>query len=146
MKSSKTGTGKISVWYQAGLRFECKGCGACCTGAPGYVWVGPKEAQRIAEYLRISLTEFYVRFTRAVSGRISLIELANGDCVFLDPKTRLCRIYPVRPTQCQTWPFWTSNLVTREAWQEAANRCPGCNSGRLYTVQEIERLRRQRTA
>ena len=26
-------------WYRDGLRFECTRCGACCTGAPGYVWV-----------------------------------------------------------------------------------------------------------
>jgi Fe-S-cluster containining protein len=144
MKSSKASTERVSLWYQAGLRFECKACGSCCTGAPGYVWVGPKEAEKIASFLQISVTEFHVRFTRVVSGRISLKELANGDCIFFDPESRRCRIYPARPIQCQTWPFWNSNLVNREAWREVADRCPGCNSGRLFSVEEIERLRRQR--
>ena len=28
------------AWYaEEGLAFECTGCGDCCTGAPGYVWV-----------------------------------------------------------------------------------------------------------
>ena len=27
------------TWYHLGLRFQCTGCGDCCTGAPGYVWI-----------------------------------------------------------------------------------------------------------
>ncbi|WNY27048.1 YkgJ family cysteine cluster protein [Methanolapillus ohkumae] len=30
----------------------------------------------------------------------------NGTCVFLDPKTNICRIYPVRPLLCKTYPFY----------------------------------------
>ena len=30
-------------WYAGGLRFTCTGCGDCCTGAPGYVWVNQQE-------------------------------------------------------------------------------------------------------
>ena len=30
-------------WYKDGLRFQCTGCGDCCTGGPGYVWVNQAE-------------------------------------------------------------------------------------------------------
>ena len=30
---------RAEPWYRDGLRFACTRCGACCTGAPGYVWV-----------------------------------------------------------------------------------------------------------
>ena len=39
-----------SPWYQDGLAFSCTRCGACCTGAPGYVWVSPEEIGRLAEF------------------------------------------------------------------------------------------------
>ena len=39
-------------WYKGGLCFSCKQCGACCSGAPGYVWLEDAEADAIAEYRR----------------------------------------------------------------------------------------------
>ena len=41
-------------WYADGLRFECTGCGDCCTGSPGYVWVTQKEIDALAEELKIT--------------------------------------------------------------------------------------------
>jgi hypothetical protein len=35
-------------WYKDGLRFTCTGCGDCCTGAPGYVWVNKEEIEALA--------------------------------------------------------------------------------------------------
>ncbi|MCS7236997.1 MAG: YkgJ family cysteine cluster protein [Thermoguttaceae bacterium] len=141
MNKRRKVSSRSSPWYAEGLRFECQACGNCCTGPPGYVWVNTRELSEIASFLGISLPELVMHFTRSVDGRISLIELAGGDCVFLDPTSRLCRIYPVRPRQCRTWPFWTSNLASRASWAEAAARCPGCNRGRLYTFTEIEEIR-----
>jgi len=53
-------------------------------------------------------------------------------------------IYPVRPTQCRTWPFWAGNLRSPADWNEAARRCPGINHGRVYDIEQIERLRKTR--
>ena len=36
-------------WYKDGLQFECTGCGDCCTGEPGYVWVSEQEIQNLAD-------------------------------------------------------------------------------------------------
>jgi Fe-S-cluster containining protein len=53
----------------------------------------------------------------------------------------VCGIYPVRPLQCRTWPFWDGNLASAENWNAAAKRCPGMNRGRRFGKAEIEALR-----
>ena len=35
-------------WYRDGLKFACTGCGDCCTGEPGYVWVNKAEIETLA--------------------------------------------------------------------------------------------------
>ncbi len=130
------------LWYHAGLRFRCAGCGQCCTGAPGYVWVNKAEIAALADAIRVDVPQFEARYVRAVGIRKSLVEFPNGDCVFFDNRARRCTVYEVRPRQCRTWPFWTSNLRTPEAWEEIADRCPGANHGptvSLPTIQACER-------
>jgi Fe-S-cluster containining protein len=126
-------------WYHQGLRFQCTGCGDCCTGAPGYVWINKAEIGAMSCVLRISAAEFEKRYVRQVGIRKSLVELPNGDCVFFDSDRRCCQIYEVRPRQCRTWPFWASNLSSPQSWREVADRCPGCNRGQIVPVEEIQR-------
>ncbi len=125
-------------WYRDGLRFSCTQCGNCCTGAPGVVWVCDQDISAIAEYLDKPVGEIRLFHTRQVGNRLSLTEFANGDCTFFDPATRGCRIYPVRPTQCRTWPFWRSNLQSEQTWREACDGCPGAGTGQLFTQLEID--------
>ncbi|MFQ5731672.1 MAG: YkgJ family cysteine cluster protein [Planctomycetaceae bacterium] len=125
-------------WYHAGLKFRCTQCGHCCTGTPGFVWVDDEEIAAIAEYLDKPLGEIRLMHVRPHARGISLTEFANGDCTFLDPKTRRCRIYPVRPRQCRTWPFWNSNLEDEDAWAEAGETCPGIGRGDFVPLQDIE--------
>ncbi len=130
----------------AGLAFECVECGGCCAGPEeGFVWVTDDEIAAMAAHLRIHEADFRRQYVRRVFRRQSLIEKANRDCIFLTDGpdgTRRCDVYPVRPTQCRTWPFWTTNLRGPEAWCEAGTRCPGINTGRLVPLDEIERRRR----
>ena len=113
-----------STWYAEGLRFKCTGCGECCTGAPGYVWVSEEEIQTIARHLNLSINEFSQKYLRRVKGRISLIELPKTfDCIFL--KDKKCQIYEIRPMQCRTFPWWPQNLKSKEDWKEAARFCEG---------------------
>lgn len=126
-------------WYKDGLRFECTGCGDCCTGAPGYVWVNKAEVTAMASAIDVPVDEFYEKYTRKVGIRYSLIEYSNGDCVFFDNKSRRCNVYEARPRQCRTWPFWNSNIRTEEAWQETCEACPGSGKGKLVSLEEIER-------
>ncbi|MGR3973330.1 MAG: YkgJ family cysteine cluster protein [Candidatus Rhabdochlamydia sp.] len=112
------------TWYKKGLHFECTGCGQCCSKEPGYVWISPEEIQEMAKYLHLSEEEFRQNYTRSVFGRISLNEdRRNYDCVFL--KNNQCQIYPVRPKQCKTFPWWNENLESPEHWKEASRRCEG---------------------
>lgn len=125
-------------WYPNGLRFSCTRCGHCCTGTPGFVWVNDEEIAAIAEFRGESVEKVTQLFTRPERRRRSLRERANGDCVFLN-EDRSCGIYPVRPRQCRTWPFWESNLATPEDWRQTCDRCPGAGQGELIPVEEITR-------
>lgn len=113
-------------WYKEGLRFECTQCGQCCTGAPGFVWVSAEEREKIAQYLNISQEEFSEKYLRHVDGRISLKEKSSSyDCVFLH--NNRCTVYPVRPVQCRTFPWWATTLKSERMWKEAAQYCEGIN-------------------
>lgn len=125
-------------WYRLGLKFGCTGCGDCCTGAPGYVWVTKAEIETLAAGLGVEVEEFERRYVRTVGIRKSLVELAGGDCVFFDPKSRKCGVYESRPRQCRTWPFWPSNLASPASWEATAERCPGCNRGRRVPLGKIQ--------
>lgn len=151
-------------WYaEQGLSFTCTQCGNCCTGGPGYVWVSDVELRRLAEHLQMPVRDVIEQYCRKIDGRYSFTERLNRgnyDCVFLkeipvDPKAanrsgddaqvvqtrRICTIYPVRPLQCRTWPFWPEVLSSEESWQRASRRCPGMNAGRRYSLPQIEAIR-----
>lgn len=131
-------------WYADGLRFQCTQCGDCCTGAPGYVWVNQDEIRALAAAVgrKDDVEAFEAEYVRAIGMRKSLKELPNGDCVFFDSEARKCRVYMARPRQCRTWPFWDSNVRTREDWDRTCEACPGSGTGKLYVLDEIESQRK----
>ncbi len=132
-----------AVWYAEGLSFGCTHCGRCCAGpGVGYVWLTAEEIAAIAKYLGIPVEQMHQTYVRSVGGGWSLRERNdNRDCLFLSPAGpdgRVCSIYPVRPTQCRTWPFWPDNLCTPEAWAHIATRCRGVNHGEHVSLEEIQ--------
>lgn len=136
----KSASNESLPWYHQGLRFKCTGCGNCCSGAPGYIWVNQAEIEALANHLEMTVSAFERKFVRVVGIRRSLKELParNYDCVFLDPVTRKCQVYEHRPRQCRTWPFWKSNLSSPESWADTGKDCPGCDKGKLYQLETIE--------
>jgi uncharacterized protein len=124
-------------WFKNGLRFECTQCGDCCTGAPGYVWVNGEEIAALAAERKLSVAEFERRYVRQVGIRKSLIEFANGDCVFFDSRARKCTVYDARPRQCRTWPFWKSNVASKEDWKHTCQVCPGSGKGKLHSAEQV---------
>ncbi len=127
------------LWYKDGLRFKCTGCGQCCTGSPGYVWVNDAEIEELAKTLNISFEEFVKKYTRKIGGNLSLREHPKTfDCVFLNGKR--CTVYTARPKQCRTFPWWPENLESPEAWTEEAKRCEGINhpDAPLITLTQIQ--------
>jgi Fe-S-cluster containining protein len=125
-----------SPWYRDGLAFSCTRCGACCTGAPGFVWVTPEEIEQLAKLRGEPTERFSAKYVRQIGERYSLIEKPGGDCIFWD-KTAGCTVYPARPSQCRTWPFWPENVETPADWKYTREICPGSGHGRLYSVDEI---------
>ena len=124
-------------WFHNGLRFKCTGCGKCCTGAPGYVFLSPSDVKRFADYFKLSVEEFSKRYTRDVDGQTALIDKADSeDCVFLEDKR--CTAYEGRPVQCRTFPWWAQHLNEPENWEEAALRCEGINHPDAPLVESLE--------
>ncbi len=129
-------------WYAAGLHFECLQCGRCCSGpTEGYIWVSRPEIRLIAQHLNMSVGELKRRYLKRVRLRKTIMEDARTrDCIFLRQSERgkVCMIYPVRPKQCRTWPFWPGNLINPGSWNTAGRKCPGINRGEIYTTERIQ--------
>jgi len=122
-------------FFEGGLKFECTGCGKCCTGDSGTIFINDGEAEAIAAKLDMKTKVFLRDFAYPMKGGHSIKEKRNGDCVFLNGK--LCGIYEVRPTQCRTFPFWPETLRSEASWNETAKSCEGIGQGKLYTKEEI---------
>ncbi len=136
--------------YVGGLHFECMQCGRCCSGpSEGYIWVTKPEIEFIADFLKISVGRLRQEYLKHIGLRTTIIEHpGTRDCIFLNHglhgEQKRCMIYSVRPSQCRTWPFWPENLADPDAWNKAAQKCHGINHGRLYTHDEIEKIRRNK--
>jgi Fe-S-cluster containining protein len=146
-------------WYAGGLKFTCTQCGNCCSGNPGHVWITQEEIVRLADHLELTCAETVEQFCRKIDGQFSLRERRNRngeyDCIFLRQeetapagdgtkptfRKRYCGIYPVRPLQCRTWPFWGSNLASEKSWKLAGRTCYGMDRGRRFSLTVIQELR-----
>jgi hypothetical protein len=133
-------------WYADGLRFSCQeDCGACCTDHGDYVfvYVEPSDCERLARFLGCSPREFLDRHTRLEDGERVLV--MNGpDCPFLDGSR--CTVYPARPVQCSTYPFWDENLRSPRHWRRLGAFCPGVGQGSTHDLQTIRRRLDERRA
>ena len=123
-------------WYSEGLQFSCHQCGNCCRGAqPGFVYATPFRLRRIADLLGLGERAFRRNFVaRDGSGETVLKLKENGDCIFWDEG---CTIYPERPRQCRTFPFWGETLRSSSDWSKLKEFCHGVDHGRLYRLEEI---------
>ena len=133
-------------FYADGLHFSCTRCSACCRHEPGYVFLSKTDVVRLAEAFSISPEKFVDIYCRAIDiggfSRISLNEKKNYDCIFWEGEG--CSVYDYRPLQCVSYPFWSSNLISKENWDELASSCPGINKGERYSLEEIRRFLDQR--
>ena len=123
-----------SYFFDNGIRFACKRCGNCCTGAPGIVRVNRREIAHIAALLKIPEAHFIRTYLTPWQGGHSIREDQDGTCLFF---RNGCQVYPVRPHQCRQFPFWFVNLRSEARWQTIRRQCPGVGHGRLYSKTEI---------
>ncbi len=129
---------RVSDWFEAGLPFRCTGCGDCCTGAPGAVWVNDEEVAALAAHLGVTPADFEREHVRRLGGRRSLMERFDGDCEFFDKATRGCTVYAARPTQCRSYPFWPHHLPSPDDWEAVRKECEGARLAEpLVSADEI---------
>ena len=125
-------------FYNDGLRFKCTRCSACCRIDPGYVFLSLDDLRDIADFFNVSKRDVFKQHCREVdiSGfkRISLREKSNYDCIFW--KKAGCTIYEARPLQCKSFPFWSSNLVSKQTWENMS--CPGIGVGPVHSREMID--------
>lgn len=98
--------------------FQCRQCGACCK-IEGIVRLKDDDTAKIAAHLGLSETDFIARETEIAPDRKGLVlkDRPDGACAMLDENNR-CKIYPVRPEKCRTFPYdWVND--------NSLTYCPG---------------------
>lgn len=120
------------------FRFECTGCGACCVGAADHVVeVSRAEQDALQDFLKLDRRHFRRRYLqRLEDGEFGVRLGRDGRCPFLQDNGR-CGVYPVRPRQCRTYPWWPELLRSRQAWETEAKRCEGIGRGQVIAREEI---------
>lgn len=142
MVESKADAAASEAWYKDGIRFECQETGKCCTNHGEYAWVyvSRDEQNAIAAHLGLTLADFRRDYTFKSDG-YRCLKSASDACIFLENKR--CNIHEVKPSQCRTWPFWTSNLDETVWKRDVASFCAGVGKGRLYSREEIEAVAKE---
>ncbi len=124
-------------WYRDGLRFACTRCGNCCGGTSGSVRVSDAEIEALSRRTGLDPEQFRSVYTRRLrGGDLSLRERSDGTCILYGAE-RGCTVYPDRPRQCRTWPFWRAVVHSPERWAEEALGCPGMGRGGLHAAEQI---------
>ncbi len=129
----------MQAYYRTGsLRFECTGCGACCSGVGDrHVFLAPGEARAIAGELGITLAWFRRRYLTRTADGDPVLRMRGGACTFLRADGR-CAVYAARPLQCRTYPFWPEVVNSRRAWRREAARCEGIDRGARVPLARVE--------
>ena len=90
--------------------------------------VSDVEVARIASFLGMAEETFIADETDLAPDRRGLVlkSRADGACVYLAEDNR-CRIHPVKPDKCRTFPYaWTN--------PDSCEICPGLSSGGVGKV------------
>jgi Fe-S-cluster containining protein len=143
---SRDGAPARRAWYADGLHFACQpDCGKCCTrhGDYDYVYLEREDVARLASHFGMPIREFRSRWTKRDDGH-TILKMDGPACPFLDGSR--CTVYPARPRQCDSFPFWPENLKSRERWDELGTFCPGVGKGDFIPLHVIRQNLRGRTS
>lgn len=129
-----------AAFYQKGLPFSCQRCSSCCRIDPGYVFLSEEDLSTLLKATGHTRNTFLKQYCRWVSiGEVqylSLKEKEDYDCIFWEQGG--CTIYPYRPIQCKSYPFWESFLESEDQWEALKEACPGVGKGEVHTAFEIQ--------
>jgi uncharacterized protein len=121
----------IEYIFKEGFDFKynpqtCDYCGGrCCYGESGYIWLNNTEIRNIAEFLNIGIEKFISDYLRKENGKYTIKDIKFQNCyscLFFDREKGRCSIYPVRPAQCRTYPFWK---IYKDDSESLFTECPG---------------------
>jgi len=113
MQISSTDIDNLSTWVKFSKKL-CKNCKACCCSLPveatshDLIRMGLMDEFELLDDLkkvarRLKKQKLIDRFHQKNSC-FTLTRMANGDCFYLDPVTRKCTIYDLRPDTCRNHP------------------------------------------
>ena len=110
------------------IEFKCEKCGVCCA-VPGYVHLTKEEGKNIAAFLGMEYKEFKKQYMKYIlwAGYVLDMEVEGG-CIFL--RDGKCGIYPERPAQCRTFPFWPDIMKDYREWKYVSSYCPGVKNAK----------------
>jgi Fe-S-cluster containining protein len=91
----------------------------------------------ISKFVGQSLNKFLKDYVTTYEEHYTIRERLDGCCMFYKYG---CQIYPVRPAQCRTYPFWFKNLRSKKNWEQTEKECPGIGQGLHYTKEQILQL------
>ena len=119
----------LEVDYDPNFRFRCvEGCGRCCESLE--IPLRDEDVEDIEE-LGYSTWEFvdyeklFYRGDKFLGYGIKKNPVTDA-CVFLDPETKKCKIYPHRPLACRLYPFiFVKNGDFLEVYVKEDGFCPG---------------------
>ena len=85
--------------------------------------VSDAEIARIAAYLGVDEAEFIANETEIAPDRKGLVlkSLPDGACAYLD-ENNLCRLNPVKPDKCRSFPFEWMNPDSNSVCPELAGQ------------------------
>ena len=88
--------------------YDCSKCPAFCCAIYERVSVTPRDMRRLAKHFRVTVETAIKRYTK-MNGDERVLRrkpdpIFGEACQFLDPETRRCTIYHVRPDTCRNYP------------------------------------------
>jgi hypothetical protein len=122
------------------FHFLCTGCGECCRGE-GSIYFSTDDLRAAMHHLGISRLEFRYRYARHFQKTDSsqYVHRSEAACLFLNGEGR-CDIYPVRPLQCGSYPFWHSVFESPGNFRYNKKLCEGFSDNQhSYTALQITR-------
>ncbi len=125
---------RTKIFRQDGIKFQCQQCGQCCT-RPGTVYFSDIEINAGAKFLKISREEFLKKYINGEKRGYHVSD-SNKSCPLFKNGVG-CTIYPTRPIQCSTFPFWETNFITLTAERNLHKECLGMGKGKFYPYNSV---------
>lgn len=125
---------EVSLFPAKDFDFTCTICGHCCEGG-GNVYFSEIELENVFKHLKIPEKDrdrFKMKFIRNRENGY-FVHSSSIDCYFLQKGQ--CVIYPVRPLQCRTYPFWPSCFASTNDVKKLKKECRGAlkGNGKIYS-------------